>query len=331
MKMDRVQSSVVNYFRSKYELPPEADPNKAAAGLQKAINKKHDNDELADCHECGGVGPTAEPVCSFCGIGDSEESTRAFALELSKVKASAKAAPMAKSAPAKAQPDRKRRSSGKPVASAPVEVVQSDATIEEHLARYNELKVEGSKNYWEMALVVSEINRTQSWRSILGDKDKPVFRSWNQFVKVQLGTSVMMANKMVDVAQNFGEKDFQLIGVSKLDLMLRLPPPKRAKLLSEMREKPVSRTELEKKLRELGATRKGAGATGNTREATQVTAVLPVTRQRVQLFAKGSDEKRAKTMKAAPHGELLANNGVHLRFELVEGKGGWELVVKAER
>lgn len=341
MKLEKVQATVVNHFCAKYEVALEADVAKTAKALQAKIKKKLPNDELADCDQCGGVGPIAEPVCVFCGVGDSTEATTNFAAEIARHRREG-TKPKTHDANQKEAKDAKRkpRSAAK-ASTAAVEVSADEAAerLKASLKRYNELKVEGSKNYWDMAVVVSDIYEHATWKTMRDGKGKALYPSWNQFVKTELGTSVVMAHKMVDVAKNFDAKDFMVIGVSKLDLMLRLPPPKRERLMAEMRERPVSVKELTAKLAKLGAKSKGDGATGKTREATQVTGVFPVKQQWVPLIAKpGKDivsqtgpKKPAKSIQAKPVGKLVLNNGVTVHFELVAGKVGWELLVKAER
>lgn len=101
----------------------------------------------------------------------------------------------------------------------------------------------GANSYWDLGSALLDIFEKKLWKQrIVGGKQ--AFSSWNLFCRDELNMSHVNAFSIMDTARAFSRKDFEDLGHSKLQLLLRLPKERQQVLLEEARKGQLPRARL---------------------------------------------------------------------------------------
>ncbi|HOA00835.1 MAG TPA: hypothetical protein PKI27_00855 [Dermatophilaceae bacterium] len=226
------------------------------------------------------------------------------------------------------------------------QIAKPDITIDEAVSAVHEAKRLAVVCYWRLGQAVLRCFADDLWKQRRDDKDQPVYRGFVQFCEAELGMAASYAYKLMNVAATFSASDVARIGVAKLGLMLRLDPSTREKLLAEVRNG-VPYSDVAERVRLLAEgtpPQKGQGKK-DTSKATNaasikaresageiITATFETKRLKMPLFArpaanKAGEAKRAKRLADDPWGEIVALNGVVMRFAVTTDSEGRLLAI----
>lgn len=340
--------------------------------------------ELLVCDECGAEGDGGLPVCPYCGIGDDEEGEPAGKAQPEKP-APGKKDPVAKktdkktSKPAKEKPAPKAKPKKPPRVAveknanaalavvapaadeAPVEVLGSEAELDEALKHVIELHHSAVVNYWEVGRELHRIFKSRLYVVRKGTDGTPKYKSWSQFVVAEVGVSAQYSYRIMEVATMYSREQVAEIGISKLSLMAQLDEAERKKLMD--RSVGMSKGEVASEVRQLtGGTRKTptvsqkagrAGFKGGSAAAkkgskvhsenaaaaraakpsassSQITVASLLGRVTIPLFKKDS-KVRAMKLGDAPVGTEAMVNGVTVSYKVVLQPKGLAIVVERTR
>lgn len=229
--------------------------------------------------------------------------------------------------------------------------------LDDAVARVQAALRSGATSYWELGRALLDIHEGQLWKQrIVAGRQK--FQSWNLFCRDELKMSHVNAYSIMDAAKAFSKKDFEDLGHSKLQLLLRLPKERAQQLAEEARKGQLPRARLKEIVeaevpkghrRDTGrkgsnnpkqreASVKGAEARRAQRQLPkpdgELTAVSQLGRSTVKLYARPKKDKkpqRAISITQDPWGEVVLVNGVIERFTVIKTKTGLELVIERKR
>ncbi len=368
-----------------YELEQHADDPKLPEDQRK----------LVECDQCFGMSSVDRPCCPFCGTGEdkpSEDSPVADPPPRSAKEAKAKKAqapeeeeskPEAKEKPRKTRSEVAKEKAEKPAKDKPepkeepakekAEVKATSGKLTK--AQIGELDVierrikglyqDGMSNLWQVGKSLCEAMEKGLWKRRLDSEGSPVHATFAAWVSSTFGIKTHHARALMAVSKSFTEKQVRDVGVTKLDLILKLPP-------GAAREEMVARAgeftsrELDSEVRRLGGSGKERvevgeeGATRNNpltqRQAVieanrkragerralrsvgenEVTAVIQLQQYTLPLFARAksaetSELVRAKTVAADPHAALDLQNGIRLYIKIVEDDEGLVALLEYRR
>lgn len=256
-----------------------------------------------------------------------------------------------------------------PADPAQVAIVKADPTpaatvsddLDEAVARIKQLEAEGNKfaadsgsRYYQIGKVLAGVHEDQSWKQrMTADGKTPVYRSFDAWCAAEVGWSSTNAYRAIDVAKEYDEETVRKIGISKLSLALSAPKEQRAQI-EEKLQAGASYREAEAAVKEAkakGGTKRETGrkdvskaveAAGDKGRTSRLKKLVKASGQTItiasisgtktiKLFAKGSDEKRAKRLADEPYGVLDLENDVRQTFSIVETDAGLVLKIKTVR
>jgi hypothetical protein len=146
---------------------------------------------------------------------------------------------------------------------------------------------------------------------------------------------VVYAHKLRNIAETFSRDDMEKIGASKLGIVLQLPEPQRARLLTHAREG-ATRSELEaaKGKPRPPATVRDAAATVKAARNDKVTIAMVEGRVTLPLFARQSSKKDvpkpARKLTEDPWTEERLENNVIILYRVKTNEKG-EMILIVER
>lgn len=251
----------------------------------------------------------------------------------------------AKKAAAKKAPAKKATTKKAPAKAAPskaVEKVEVLPTLSKELTKamdnVRRLQHNMVENLWELGQSLREIYEKKLYTQMKGPDGKPVYTDWSKFTRKEFGISSHYAFQLMDVALNFDKKKVEEVGVTKLNLLVRVPASQRDELLAKAKDTP--RSKLAKEVREIVANKgpretgrkKFTGTPGKGRGAsksTKITVMRSEPRIVVELFKRGTTE-RARTVEDAMGTEDCAND-VKVQYMLQKDEQGLSLVIETRR
>lgn len=384
INLDKCDPKVVAKYITHYEL-------KVTGGLNAQVNaiEKHtkasvpESDLSSACSVCGGESDFNLPECPYCGAVETGDtpSTMSKAAgangadpgdtdphsgtdeddeEDDDEETDAKSeAPKPKQKMGRPKPTKKPKSEKKKpteiVETHGAELVESKA-LDDAVDRVQQALRQGASSYWDLGTALLEIFDKQLWKQRIAG-GRQAFTSWNTFCRDELKMSHVNTFSIMDAARAFSKKDFEDIGHSKLQLMLKLPPERQQLLLEEAKQGRLPRSRLKEiiegevpkgHVRETGRRKpKGtaAAAAANREQAAarrvrpdgEVTAVSQLGRVKLKLWARPSAKKpNAKPVRAVsvthdPWCEEKLVNGVVVRYAVVKTATGLELIIERRR
>lgn len=245
------------------------------------------------------------------------------------------------------------------------ELAPSAKELDDAIERFNTALKSGATSYWDIGRALIDIHDKQLWKQrIEGGKQK--YSSWNLFCRDELHMSHVNAFSVMDASRYFSRKDFEEVGHSKLQMMLRLPEETRKQLIEEAKQGKLPRARLKQILEE--RPNKGARDTGRTSHARnkdlgkaatsgakanaekaaakrkvlpapsgELTAVSQLGRATIKLYARPNVKKptekphRAVSVTEDPWGEEKLVNGVVVRYTVIKTPNGLELKIERKR
>jgi hypothetical protein len=331
----------------------------------------------ADCDQCFGVSLLSRDCCPFCGTGDTqpaEDSPVANPSPRSAKEAKAKKAekPAEDDKPAKKK--RSEVSKAEPAEVTETKVVKVDASagkitkamisdLDQRERRITGLMGDAMEDHWKLGHELKAALDEQIWKRRIAEDGKPVYGSFAQWCVTVFNISAVFARSLMAVSVAYTAKEVRAIGPNKLDVILKLPPEKRAEMVAKAAG--MSHREVQSEVRRLapGGTneervinpdpvkgRPGV-AEANKRRAreaaerpkarvvvadNEVTTVIQLQRYEVPLFARAKSAEsgesiRAKNVASDPHAALDLQNGVRAYFQVVEDDEGLSLIVEYKR
>lgn len=202
------------------------------------------------------------------------------------------------------------------------------------VVRVKELKQRAVVCYWELGRAIYEIYESRLHTQRAAENGAPKYHSWTQFCRAELGMSSTQSYKLMDVATTFDRADLERAGLSKLALLVRLPPAERARMLDRVNEG-TSLSGVAEQVRRLAAPtrvdRRGRKHGGGRQPGVEIPpsdgathAMVAPASQRVLLDVTKSGGATTWTADAV-HG------GITEVFELVETPEGFVLYVERIR
>lgn len=235
---------------------------------------------------------------------------------------------------------------GRPVAGEVVSAVLARVTdgqkiygseVRASLERVRGLQRKGMECAWQLGRTLASMYEGKAYTQVTDLNGKPLYNSWRAFVRDEIGIESSYALKLMDVAAVFDEKQIAEVGVTKLQLLVRVPEEMRSKLLEQAADTSRSRLSQEvkrlvgSKVRETGrngfAGRAGAGPRAQRSE--RLTVIRTPERVVVDLFHRGSN-KRAFDVEDAAGTEHCAN-GVVVHYQLMRTEQGLALAIETRR
>lgn len=366
--MTKVDPALVDKALKLLKLPKDGDFEVRVQRLLTHQVEHTDPDNLAQCEPasggCGGPSDTQVfEACPYCGMADAPEATATTSGVAPAPAAVTPASPPPigadpkgkASAVKKATPKAKHLAAVPPPVAHAAELVDknaiSEVALDEALSRVLEAKKAGATCYWDLGTAVRDIYDRRLYTQRKDAAGKPLYASWDAFVKAELGMNKAHAFRVMDVSKAFSREDFMLVGVTKLSLIGTLEPEAQQELLDKAR-KGLPRGQISEEVKRLagmghskkgGSGRKdpigdkrGPGNTVNKKAppklaSDQLTAVVTRDKIKIPLFARPkpnakADEKlklpRAMKVAQDPHGTYELPNGVVMHVRVVlEAKG----------
>ena len=360
-KIQKVSKKVFTKYATRYGV----EIGESFDGLVNAINavaeRMSSAASIARCDVCEGDSDSTLPECPFCGDSDNEEAGEKEAEETmsepkkgrprtAKVSKPAKEKPSKEkpSKPAKEKPAKEKPAKEKPAKTAIVKAetttlavkVVSSTELKAAVKRVGDMQRRGIETVYELGLALFEIYEKKLYTQMTVD-GKPVYTDWTSFCKKELGVSPNHGFRLMDVAANYSKEDVLELGVTKLNLLLRVPESDRERLKVSAKNLPASKLGEEVKKLAGGQKRdtgrdgfkgkpgKGRPAKEKIEKSDKVTVVRASANSIVELFNRGTTN-RAHTLEDAV-GEERCANGVIVRYSLLKTDEGLSVAVEVIR
>lgn len=310
---------------------------------------------------CGGESPGDLVGCPFCGTGDAD-------VESVKEKAPPKDRPSAKGKLALV-PSHVPPGGGGPVQKLAEKFAGFPATskledVNASVRRIEELKAQGAKSLWQIGDELRNVYERETWRQrhVEGDPTKLVYRSFNAWVEKECHFTTRYALELINVAAAFTEDEVIEVGVTKLEVIARVPDEWKGLLLERVK-KGMKRAELVEQAKALtgaSSTPRDTGRKGfragkekvapptaaaakakakakasklgkEQRPDGSIAIVMLKQRDVIPLFkrvGKGQEERRALRIADEPHGKLELADGRHLYVRIAQDSKGLKVAVE---
>lgn len=268
----------------KLKAPAQKNPPALAAVLKahfkaQAANDPKKADDLSECSNCGGDSDISLEVCPYCG--DSEINNGEGA-------------------------DQTITTTAEPAPAIDTE------ELDNAVAAFKQKKRNAEASIWELGVEVARIHDGDLWKTrLLGPN--PQYKTFKAFCGAELGISHTHAYSLIEVAKKFTREQVEQLGVSKLAIIVQLPPDKQAAALNGAADK--SKRDLAAELAESkGKTPKPDAVTIMTRAGGHVKLTMQGTNTKGKPATELADE---------PWVEEEHENGVISRYAIkVEPKTG---------
>lgn len=340
---EKVDIAVVTKWCKHYKVKvdPSEDLSKAIAALSAKMSKS----DIAGCDVCGGDSDQTLSECPFCGDGESEETivTPEVKNMASSKKTGKKVAKKTEKKTAAKPNTRKPRPEKPAKLAAPKKevIVVSSAALEKGMSRVRELQIEGIECMYELGKTIFNIFEKKLWTQMKTDDGKVVHDSWTTFCKKELGMAPQYSYRLMDVSTHFTKKQVADVGVSKLNLLVRVPEEKRKEMLANAKDTP--RSKIAEEVAALAGNQRPAngrdgfkgernttGAKKNpAKKSEKLTVIRTEPRVVIDLFKRGTTD-RAHELKDAIGIEECAN-GKKIHYAIMETDEGLSLVVETRQ
>lgn len=291
---------------TKKGVKPLPDPAKASfteqvAALVLWYRQVTPKAELGDCSTCGGDSDMRLDACPFCG--DSE------------VTSAASAAPPSDDEPSEAE----------------VKATLAKHTVGEldaNVRCVHTLKAKAARGIWELGDAIRFNYERHLWKLRLNKKGAPVFKTFRQFVQAEYAMTHVHAHRLMRVAAAFTREEMEGVGVTKLNLLLQVPPDKRDPLVQAAKQG-ASRAQLSaavQKMKDDDKIKRPRGAL-TCAMAPGLTTIPLMKRPPTD---KPKIRKPAKTLTDDPFAVEALANEVMVRYQITRNQKG-ELMLAIER
>lgn len=229
----------------------------------------------------------------------------------------------------------------------------STKQLEASITKVQELKVRGMETMWDLGKELDNIYSKKLWTQKTTPDGTAVYDSFKAFVSHEFGFTAAHAYRLMDVAIHFTKKQVLDVGVTKLNVLVRVSPEQREEFLK--RAPNTSRSKLSQEVAQLvegqparkgrgegfkggaEATAKGAKARrekaaerrNQANKSGKLTIVRTDARVEVELFKRNTAE-RATTIKDAVGTEHCAN-GVVQYYSLLDTPKGLVISIETRR
>lgn len=288
--------------------------------------------EKGNCDNCGAESTTDLPCCPFCGVGDAPppaqvpESVVDAAMER-----------LAESGGDVDESDAEERDGALPdddlkpsTALAPVkaEVVHEGQVeypapaldLDKAVREIRELQRGHAACAYMLARKVTEVCKSQVWKTRVGEDGKPAYRTFEQFLEKEANIGRKYAGELLKLFGRFSEDEFKVIGPTKLRLVLQAPEEQQAEVLEKLKGG-AGRKEVTEQVRKARAdkemkTSRGQKAPGNDRKTITIAQIEG--RKTIPLFKKPAgkitidDAEPATKLTDTPFGMLELANDVRM-------------------
>jgi hypothetical protein len=285
---------------------PLPDPTKTSfaeqvAALVRFYRQTTPKAELGDCSTCGGDSDMRLDACPFCN--DSEVSGTDGSI-----------------APSDDEPNAEEVKA----TLAKHTVAELDANIR----CVQTLKMKAARGIWELGDAIRFNYDRHLWKLRVSKKGVPVFKTFRQFAQAELGMSNMHAHRLMRVAAAFTREEMESVGVTKLNLLLQVPPEKRDPLV-EAAKSGASRAQLSEAVQKMKDDDKPKRPRG------ALTCAMAPGLSSMPLMKRPPTNqpkvrKPAKTLADDPFAVEALANDVVVRYQITRNPKG-ELVLSIER
>jgi hypothetical protein len=227
---------------------------------------------------------------------------------------------------------------------------QTEADLDAAVERFAQHKGAFGDAYWQAAQELRRIVDSNLWKTRAKD-GSPVYTSWHQFVRCELGMSPESARNLLRVATEGSREEVERIGPTKLGLILQAPEDKREEL-KELAATGASKRDIESRTREANAAKRTPAQREQQKERREshrrkleavtksikvdeheiTVAVLVGKVQDLALYALTDGTKKVgKTLPNGAHAHRDLKNDVRETFQLVRKGASWVLRIVAKR
>ncbi len=312
------------------------------------------------CDVCGGFSQLSRPACPYCGTSETQPAATSPVAQPAPKSAKAAKEKAATKKKEKADKVKKPKVEPEKVALAKAEasgkiLKANTAKILDHEKRIRGLLADSFNGIWKLGREINIVYQAGAFKFHVDDNGKPLFTfsTWCESVNI----SPQYARSLMAVAVNFNEKQIRDVGVTKLNIVLRLPEQARGEILEKASG--MSRDELEAEVRQVApgagrehvasgneaTARPGLAASNNARAkarpsrvvaANEVTVAIALARTVIPLFSRAKSAEteepmRAKTVASDPHAVHDLQNGVRAYYKVIEDEEGLSIVVEYKR
>ena len=298
---------------------------------------------VVKCDVCDGVSDESYEECPFCGDDEADgplakaEAPKAAKKSAGKKKTAKKESKKATkaSSPKKTaakKADKKSTKLAKVDATA-TEVLDV-ARLDDEVQKIKLAQEAGMQSIYEVGKHLLFIRRSGLHTQRLDEKGKPLYTTWSDFVRTELGMSRSYASKIMDAVDGFAEEDVKAIGVGKLWLLIGLKDQTDKDALLEKARGGATRKELQQHVDELGdkaREQRPSSFTGTRGEGKKpkadpvpsdtITTLVSKPERVLQFMVDGKD-KPAKTISSMPIAQELTDNGCLIRYQAIKNEDG---------
>lgn len=237
-------------------------------------------------------------------------------------------------------------------------VLEDEIRLDEALDELEDIRKRSAATQWEFCCKVKSIyEEMRGNRRLFECRKLPNSKkySWSEFCQKELHISPNTSYFYMDIARYYNKDKFEEIGVSKLSVILRLPPDEQAAMMSASKGKSYRelRDEVRKRLpggtarvtegrqfdrSNLSKSAMGAHFEKKVAKDKNVSVIYEKASTTIKLFAKASGKqivnkvnnddafKPAKKLADQPWAIEISENGVEIHYRVFAGQdGGWVL------
>jgi hypothetical protein len=269
--------------------------------------------ELEECGYCGGRSPADYPdACPYCGTSFAAETPDRSIYPPGPVQ------------PFVAKPEEAPKVIAKPEVAEILTEKMLDRAVEEIRA----LRREEAANAWRIAYKLTEIYKSDLWKTRRTPEGDVTYKNFEQFTKNEFGFGRKYAQDTMNLAADYTEEQFRTYGPTKLRIVMQAPEKERQKLLGDI-SAGAGRAQIEEQVRKPKKGKKAKRVAAEpTADTGQITVASIEGRKMARLYAKPSNPKNtddlrdAVSLKDVPWGYLDMANDVRMYFTILQGPDG---------
>jgi hypothetical protein len=307
------------------------------AALKEAFGLMTADDLSGPCTKCGQVSSVALDVCPFCGTGEEDAEPVLAEPETTPD------APAPEPEPVKTESEPPPKTGKRPkppkaelaVVEAQAEVVRGGTTedLDARVGEIRRMNREAVASVHHLAVKLVELDKSELWKLRIAN-GKVAYTKFEEFIRSELDMTREYGLLLMRCAENFSEKDFAEIGVTKLRVVLQFPKEEQKKMLGKARDG-AGRRELEREQKRKVKQLKGKDKSqrGKVAPTNAITVAQVEGKHTIKLHARpahrGEDPRPARQLGDQPFGVWDLANDVRVYISILKNTAG-ELVAKIE-